>query len=803
MNIAFRKVWRDLLSNRGRTALVTLSIAVGVMALGMTTASNALLKGQIAQARALSHPPHVRLALAVPADDAIVNVIGELPQVDEAEGVASAAIRWKPTLADEWRDGSIVIRADFSRQVFDRLDLRSGRWPADDEIAVEASHLAHYGVSPVGGRIFVRVNDRPVPLRVSGTVHDPQELLPSFSPFNRAAFYVNRNTFQRLVGTRDYTQLRFSLPDYSPEAVRQAVIVVNDRLDRLGVAVAASTFSLDVADPTGDQTRTFIDGLGLVMVTMAALSLGLSITLVVNTINAILAQQLTHIGIMKTIGGQYRQIVSLYLAGILAYGLLSLLIAVPIGAVSAHLLAALWLTVLNVPVAPFQFLPQMVLIQMAVGVGTPLLAALWPILYGVGIPVRQAIAAYGLGTGRYGTGRLDRWMASIVGLPRLAALALRNTFRRLGRVALTELTLIGAGAVFMMVVATSDSFDKTIDHVWDTWAFDVLIVFESFQRVSEIEALILARPEVQDVEMWTWVQAKALRPGEGGAASEYAAQLRGVPDDSQMFHPDPIVGRLLDPADGRAVVMNQKLAQEMGLTVGDEVVLDLGNERQSLWTIVGTVSDIGAGGLQDTAFMRRTVLNAALRQSGRATVAQIDTVQSTFEDQERVKKALQAHFDAQGIRVTFSIGQMENRRQATALFGLISGVLQLMTFLMAAVGSIGLSGTLSINVLERRREIGVMRAVGASSPDVALIFAGEGLLLGVLSWLVAVPLSMLGAQFFVQALGQALNFPFTYQYSPFGALLWLAIIVVLSLLASWLPARRATQISVRESLAYE
>ena len=96
-----------------------------------------------------------------------------------------------------------------------------------------------------------------------------------------------------------------------------------------------------------------------------------------------------------------------------------------------------------------------------------------------------------------------------------------------------------------------------------------------------------------------------------------------------------------------------------------------------------------------------------------------------------------------------------------------------------------------------------MRAMGASSGDVALIFAGEGLLLGLLSWFVAVPLGLFGAQFFVEALGRAIAFPFFYRLSFSGAVTWLVIIVALSLLASWLPARRATQISVRESLAYE
>ena len=129
--------------------------------------------------------------------------------------------------------------------------------------------------------------------------------------------------------------------------------------------------------------------------------------------------------------------------------------------------------------------------------------------------------------------------------------------------------------------------------------------------------------------------------------------------------------------------------------------------------------------------------------------------------------------------------------------------LLIMTVLIAAVGGFGLSGTLSINVMERTREIGVMRAVGASSADIGRIFMGEGLLLGMISWLAAIPLSAVAGAQFVIALGQILDFPFEYLYSAQSIWLWFGIILVISISASWLPSRRATQISVRESLAYE
>ena len=62
-----------------------------------------------------------------------------------------------------------------------------------------------------------------------------------------------------------------------------------------------------------------------------------------------------------------------------------------------------------------------------------------------------------------------------------------------------------------------------------------------------------------------------------------------------------------------------------------------------------------------------------------------------------------------------------------------------MAVVIGAVGSIALSGALALSVMERRREIGVMRAIGASSWTIFRLFIGEGLILGWLSWLVALP----------------------------------------------------------------
>jgi len=796
MRTAFRKVWRDLWNNKGRTLLVVLSIAVGVLALGMITASNNLMTRQMVVAQVASHPSNVAMSLGGQIDEQTIKSLARLPGIGEAEGLAVFGLRWKPTLEAEWQQATIIALDDYDRQLFDVVELRTGAWPASGAVDVEFNHVGPYSVPGLGGTLYFEVNDRPKPFTVNGTLRDPQQAPPPFT--EQATFYVTRDTLVQLGGPSAFNRLRFTIPVYTEAEAQRLADVVEKRLNKQGLAVGFATLQ----DPQRHLLQDLMDGVGLVLTVMAVLSLGLSTILVVNTINAVIAQQVPQIGIMKTIGGLSPQIATLYLAGVAVYGVLSLAVAVPLGALGANGLAGWMLQLINVPAAPFEVLRPALLYQLGAGLLTPLLAGAYPVLQGVSISVREALNAYGLGSGRYGLRLIDRILGSLAGLPRMTTLALRNTFRRLGRVALTQVTLVAAGAIFMMVLSTHHSFNETILQIFRGFGYDVIIGFSQPQRINEIIPLIEAQPNVAHAEMWLFLGAPGHVPGTSGPGSEYDVALRGIPADTELYVPELTAGRNLDPADGHALLLNQKLARRMGLEVGDSLVFDFGPAGESTYTIVGLIFDL-AGNDQNTAYIHRETLNADLNQVGRASVAEIRVAENTLAAQQAMETDLRDYFRTLGIGLSYTDTAAEIQANANAQFSILTTLLLIMTFLIAVVGSFGLSGTLSINVLERRREIGVMRAVGASSADVAFIFVGEGMLLGVLSWLAAVPISLFAGRYFVDALGVVIDFPAVYHYSLQGVWLWLAIVLALSLLASWLPARRATQISVRESLAYE
>ena len=795
MGLAFRKIWRDMRNNLGRTILVVASIAIGVLALGLIVSGRTLMARQMIVSQTESHPTTLRLSVGPAVDDSTLDMIRRQPGVTGARGVDYSGIRWRPTPDAEWADANLVAIESYANQVYDLITLREGTWPSGGRLAVEHNHVAPYDVPAVGGTLYFEVNDRAKPMIVIGVVRDPREIGPPFT--SQPTFYLTRAEMTALGLSDRFNSIQVDVADFSQERAEAVQRQLTDRLEKIGISVNDA----EITAPDRHFLQDVMDGVTMILTVMALLSLGMSTILVVNTINAILAQQVPQIGIMKTIGGLRGQITGLYLAGVIVYGLLSLLVAMPIGAFGGWALARWMMALINVPVSDFEILPSTLVIQFVTGLIVPVLAAFWPIVQGAAISVREAVSQYGVGTSNYGTRWIDRILARIQGLPRTWSMALRNTFRRMSRAALTEVTLIGAGVIFMMVISAQHSFDTTLATIFRGFGYDVLLGFSNWQRIDRVTPLLESQPNVERVELWQFVGAQTRVAGETDSLADRELQVRGIPRDTELFTPELTAGRGLLLEDDRALLLNQDIAKDMGVSVGQQIELDFGDGANRVWTVVGLIYDLAGQGR--TAYLYRDVLARDLGFVGRGSVAEIRLYSNTLDAQLAAERQLRQALEDQGISVSFTRTQLLTREEAGAQFGILTTLLLIMTGLIGLVGAIGLSGTLSINVLERRREIGVMRAVGASSLDVGVVFMGEGLLLGVASWLASIPLAVVAGQWFVDNLNETIDFNGAYYFAEHSVWIWLLIVVSLSLLASWLPARRAAALSVRESLAYE
>ena len=122
----------------------------------------------------------------------------------------------------------------------------------------------------------------------------------------------------------------------------------------------------------------------------------------------------------------------------------------------------------------------------------------------------------------------------------------------------------------------------------------------------------------------------------------------------------------------------------------------------------------------------------------------------------------------------------------------------------AEVGGIGLMGMMSINVLERSKEIGVMRAIGAGNRAIVRIFWGESMVISLISFMGAIIASVPLSRAMARAVGMAfIHSPLDFTYAYNGILDWFVIVLVVGTSASIAPALNAANLSVWQSLSYE
>ena len=790
MNVIWRKVWRDLWNNKLRTALVVLATAVGVFALGLVFGSSSVMRARMTESHQESNAPHIEMYTSL-LDQDIVESVRREPGIADTEGEGGTGLRWKFEGEENWRDGTLVGRADYAEQRMYPITLLDGEWPGKRSLAVERMSSEHFDI-PIGATIIVEVDGRERRLPIEGIVRHPYTPPPQIGMGN-ATFCATTEMIAWMMNRPEgFGTLNVQLESFSQEGAEDAAERITDRLNRAGVEV----YSHGIVDPNVHWAQEMLDVIFIILGVLGGLSLGMSGFLIVNTMNALITQQVWQIGVMKVVGATGGRVVRVYLTTALVYGLLSLALAVPVGALGAHLTSGWMLDMFNVLVGPFRIMPVPAAVQAVIGLLTPLLAALFPVIGGARISAHQAISSYGLG-GKFGRGWFDRLMGRIRSLPRPMTLSLRNTFRRKGRVALTLLSLTIGGVMFIMVLSVGSSFRNTIDVLLSDFGFDVLTVFDREHRVDRLTEIGESVPGVTRVEAWV-IRSATLEQKNG---EEMAGQLWGVPDNSAMFTPRIVSGRSLLPKDGRAILLNNKIAIDEDVRVGDTVTLTVGNQELT-WTVVGTILNINNN--QHDNFVPYDTLMREVGNVNRAAVVMMMTEQHDAASQASLIETLRETYTANRIKTTYFQGAGEFREQIGSQFDVITYLMLAMAILAAIVGSMGLMSTMSINVVERGREIGVMRATGATSLSIAGIFVGEGLLLGFLSWLFSIPISYPGAQAFSSVIGRELiEMALDFKY-PAGALaLWLAIILTLSALASLWPALRATRVSVRESLAYE
>lgn len=809
MKPRWRKVLHDLIDNKGRTLLVVLSIAVGVFSIGVIAGAYQIISNDMSVSYASNQPANIEMRMS-DFDDDVLSVIRNQRGVENAEARRVFNIRVRVPGTEKWTTLDMTAFESFEDNSINLLEpIEGATAPGKREVMLEMDALLKLDIG-LGGLLEFQLPDGSTrTLPVVGIVQDTAAGAGDFlaDPFA----YITMDTLQYLRQPRLYNRALVTVEGDGddPHHIRAVGAVVKDKVEKSGAVVLRSRFSETHQHPLGSTINAVLG----ILLALGVLIVLLSSSLIANTLSALLNQHLRHIGVMKLVGGQRRQVFRMYITLIMAFGLIALAIAVPFGGIGAYALAEFIASQLSFSLLGYRIVPLAFLVQIAVGLFVPLIAGLAPVINGSRITVLKALSGdlaedeiqfkdgeMRLSWFDWAQVKVTRLLAARgIHIPRPFVISLRNTFRRKSRLALTLFTLTMGGAIFIAVFNVRVTLHDYIGQIGKYFRADVTLDFDRAYRLQEIDRAVMAVDGVTQVEGWQFASGELMDDHRNVIEN---ITLLAPPAESRLVQPILVDGRWLHPDDVRKMAVSEGLHKSFpGLKAGDTLNMRI-NGRDEVWQVVGIFKFVDQEGILGYApFEYISEMN---NLANRSFSFRVVTEQHDRTYQDAKAEELDKYLRDQGYKVRLAEAGSASLDTAVESLDILVVFLLIMAILTAIVGAMGLTGTMGMNVLERTREIGITRAIGADDRAVIRTVIAEGVVIGMISFALAIILSVPFTYGLSTIVSLAIfQTPIDVVFTYMGYAIWMGLVLVLSTVASILPARNAARLTIREVLAYE
>jgi putative ABC transport system permease protein len=771
-----RKSIADVTHRRLRTLLVVLGIAVGVMGLTAINIASDALNRSLAFSENRSSLPDLSFSVQS-VDPSLASTLAAVPNVK--------AVQFDTQYITRWHGPSVPIRmgiiayANFQDVRINTFELERGRLPGPGEIMMESSDRIFQNFS-VGDTVTIETAQGFKQLRIVGIVRTLG--LPSAGFLSFATAYMSADALSQLTSTSLANDIEVQVRNAS-QVNSTARVLANVLRDQHVTILSSSTKGNNLDQIASDAVFTITR-------VLAIIALLLTSFLIINTVSTLIAEQKKIIGTMKAIGGTRQKVIRSYLLSVAIYGLLGTALGLGLGIFVGYQFLSFLGNLFTLDLGSFQLAPSVLLIGIAIGIGVPIVAAVLPLWIGTKITVCEAMTSYGVSNGKNGTSR-GRFGQRLTWVPQTAWLGMRGIFRKRGRAVLTLLALMLSGIAFMSVQITSNSFDQFLNQLLVTYHLDATVSIKP-QPYAEIKAQMLSIPNVARVERLEFMSVKT-RQGP--------FDLAGVEADTQMYQYHLIAGRWFQGDEPNALVISDVVAGKLHLHTGDKITFSDATDTAT-WTIIGEVNDQSNsldGGVGIT-----TINNLHSFEGVPANLAHgfmIQARDSSPQAVDHMANALDDTLTRAGLSPNIETDQQIVARNQNQ-FQVLTAILYSVSVIVALVGILGLFNTLTISVLERRREIGILRSMGGTGWRIGSVFWIEGISLATVAWIVAVIVGIPAAYAFVSLIGAVLV-PLPCTFVPITPGIMLVFILVIATLASFGPALSAARVRASEMLRYD
>jgi putative ABC transport system permease protein len=789
MSMALKKAFSDLRSAPGRTLLVIVALAIGLWGVGGILVSYTILSRDLNENFTATRPPH---AVLTSKDFARLDLaaLWSRPGIESAE-FRDLSMQRIEVYPNDWIPLWLFGVGDFNRPALALLYNEQGdKVPAPGTMLIERDGRLVSSLD-IGSRARVRAGQRVREVPITGISFDPAQAPATQDHFIYA--YVDKQTYAEITGEPVNQRLILRLNNVKTKKdVQAAVDGILEDFKSVGIRVASVNIQKFNEHPHQWQLNTLLflqGGIGLLAFLMGAV-------LVSQLMASILAKQVRQIGILKAIGASRRQVLNIYLAMVVALGISAGVIAIPLAVSSGYAFSYFVAGKLNFEILTQHLPVHLYVALIAASLLLPIVLSLPAILKGINVPVYDALSDYGISPGTTGA-ITDK--VSAAWMPRGLLLAIRNSLRQKKRLAVTVVTMALGVAIFSTGFNVRASLAGLLEDVNNSMQHDVQVVLKDPIARERAVSVFSAIKNVGRIETWNG--------GRGELQSRIVATTSGVgivalPHDTDLFRPRVSAGRWLQKSQLPEVVMNQQAMELYGNpATGSSQSLELGGHTLMV-KLVGVVEELERPKIYIDQAQYDAFANPHHDINSLMFVAQ----EKRYDKVMALKRDIEAAIAPSDLNVLYVMSQAERVKVIYDHLNIILTTIVFLSLLVLVVSALGMASATGIGILERTREIGILRSIGATPRMIFQMFVAEGMITSIVSillgLLLAWPLSRVAAVFFGKLMlgeGAVLR----YAFSGEGFTITLVTTLVFGWLASRIPARRAIQIPTRDALAYE
>lgn len=784
--LLFKKAFRDLFSNKRKAITAISAVIIGMVAFGTLLFSYELITNEIVTTYSSINPSSATI-IVDRIDNRFIELTEEFSDIAEYEVKSNYQIRGQKSNG-EWTTVELFSSTDYTTLDVNKVfHLDGAVSPQSNEMLIERDAINVAGKG-IGDTLLLSLpNGTETSLKITGVLND-LSVHPA-TMHNTIYAYVSMETLNEMGLSSNRLDFKISGEPYNRERIQTISNQYLRMLEQNGYQIKG--LSIENTPGISMHLEEYKTALFLLR-TFAFVAFLFGCLIMSSLITSILAQQIKQIGILKSFGTKNISIAYSYLLALLSFIGLSALAALPLSKLLANVLSSLLLRLSNMNLTHTQVVPIRYPAFLVLCVSVPLLIAFLSIRQATKITVKDAINYSGIGKVSTEKPLLSR----AARLPRPVMLTLRNAFRRKGRFFLNVSTLAISGVCFITVLVSMFSVSMTLKNNLNTFSYDYRFLVNGTEEEALTEALS-SNSEIGVFEYWGYTAGNILY-GNGEVGNSYP--IFAIPKNSSLVNPDLLEGTWLqDEITNEIVVGHEFLQSNPTLSIGDTLSLEIEGTKSDL-RIVGVIKDFSGSNIYMNkdfyihnvpAESRQNIvqvqLNSDLRGRSRANL--IESMETSLLEQN--VSILQSETKANAIKI------LNSHYMATFQTFLI------IIFMILIVSAFGLSSTNNIQTLERMKEIGVMKAMGADKKQIIKIITSESIFVGLSSWvisaLLAIPSIIIGLSYF-GATTLETSIMLSWGAVIAGYLIWLVLILLIGKQASKRSALLAANMTIKTTL---